>query len=309
MKIALLCGGKFSFPSIQTLVFEKYLCALGVATEDKSMITLLKDQSDQNNIDFISFSNKDELKNLGEWIQKNELDAVFCICFPYRLSKEILNLVPGKFINFHTGPLPQYRGPVPIFEVLKSMEEESAICAHLMSEDFDKGPIILQEYVKISENETFGTLTMKLSKRTALVAQNIAEMLEFGSTIPSLPQEDLKDARYYPKPEFEDTLIHWKEMHAQQIVCLINACNPWNNGADTMSPNFQFKIISAEVEDEEHEFEPGKVVRLNEQDELLVACIEDQLLKVKFLHSDYGFQSAKDFVHSTKKILGEVLLG
>jgi len=308
MKIALLCGGKFSFPSIQALVFEKYLFALGLGSPDKGMAKLLEDQSQKNGIDFMAFPDKASLNKLPEWIKKNNPDAVFCICFPFQIPKECLDLLPGKFINFHTGPLPQYRGPMPIFEVLKSMESETAIGVHIMNEEFDKGPLILNEIVQIKESETFGSLSLSLSKRTALVANCIAQMLEFGSTIPIEDQSTLSGSRYYPNPKENDTLILWKEMHAEQIIALINACNPYNSGADTMTQQMQFKIVSASVRDEEHAYQPGTIIGLNDAKELQIACIEDQILLVDFLHSDIGFQNAKKF-NDSFNLNGQVLLG
>lgn len=308
MKIALLCGGKFSFPSIQSLVFEKYLCSLCLGNDDSEMASLLASESQKNGIDFLHIKNKNGMDQLPEWIKKNNPDAVFCICFPFQIPKSCLDLLPGRFINFHTGPLPQYRGPMPIFEVLKSMEEETAIGVHIMDENFDKGPLILNESLAIKPDETFGSLSMALSKRTALTAVNIAQMLEFGSKVPSENQENISGARYYPKPGLKDTLIQWKEMHAQQILALINACNPWNLGADTMTAHLQFKIVSAEVLDEEHAYQPGSVIGLNEDGKLQIACIEDQILLAEFFHCDYGFANPKQFV-SAHAISGQILLG
>lgn len=308
IKIALLCGGKFAFPSIQALVREKFLFSLGLGSSDKEMAALLAGESEKNEIDFMAFPDKGSMEQMPDWIKKNNPDAVFCICFPHKISKECLDLLPNRWINFHTGPLPEYRGPVPIFEVLKSMEEESAIGVHIMNEDYDKGPLIFNEYVKISDQETFGSLSVSLSKHTGMAALNMAQMLAFGSEVPTQNQDELSGARYYPKPEFKDTLIQWKNMHAAQIVALINAGNPWNSGADVLSAQMQFKIVSARVLDQEHEWEPGLILGLTDDKLLQIACIEEQILLVDLLHSDCGYLTAEKFM-SFHKLQGQVLLG
>ena len=70
---------------------------------------------------------------------------------------------------------------MPIFEVLKNQESHTAICAHFMNAHFDEGDIIFNDPILINENETYGSLTVKLSNRVGQVALNMANMLQFTS--------------------------------------------------------------------------------------------------------------------------------
>lgn len=294
LKIAVLCGGKFAFSSIQLLALEKYLCGIVIGGEEKEAGNVLKQEVSKAGIPFLHVSSAGKMNELEHWIRELEPDAVFCICFPYLLSQGLLNLIPNRFINFHPGPLPEYRGPMPIFEVIRSCEKETALSIHLMNERFDEGAIILREPIALANGETHGSLALKLADRTSIAVMNIAEMIQYGTHIPTLEQSSIS-ARYHPKATAVDTSINWDQMHAKEIEALINACNPWNNGADTQLNNQPVKIAVAEVVNLFHREEPGTILRLDDSGSLYVACVEQQQLLIKVLVTENGIITANLF--------------
>ena len=229
---------------------------------------------------------------MRSWIDIVQPDYIFCISFPFLLPEAVLSYGQDKFINFHPGPLPQYRGSMPIFEVLKNQQTETAICAHFMNSKFDEGNIIFNDPVAIEKGDTHGKLTVKLSERMAQVTLNMANMLQFASQIPSQPQDESLSC-YYEKPELSDTYINWRRMTASEIISLINACNPWNNGADTTLQGEQLKIIVASLLDESHNSQPGTIVSFT--DTINIACIDSKQIAVEILSTDIGILTAKQF--------------
>ena len=231
-KILILCGGKFAFKTLQLLAFENYLCGIGIGKSSKIVVESLERESENNSLDFKYFPDKKSVSEMKTWIEDLNPDFIFSISFPFLIPEEVLSYGKERFINFHPGPLPQYRGSMPIFEVLKNQEKTTAISVHFMDSKYDEGPVIFKENLKIDQNDTYGQLAVKLSDRTAQVALNMANMVEYAKKIPSSIQES-ENAYYYEKPDFLDTCIKWKNMTAGEIVALINSCNPWNYGADT----------------------------------------------------------------------------
>lgn len=294
-KIIVLCGGKFAFPSLQALGFEKNLAGVAIGKGESGLVSLLKTEVENSGFPFIEIPTKKNCEELFDWINEIKPDAVFSICFPFLLSQKILDLVPGKFINFHTGPLPEYRGAMPIFEVLKARENSTAISVHIMDAGFDQGPLILSEQVIIAKDDTFGTLTQKLSNRTAIVAINIAQMLQYGTTVPTILQ-DKSSGSYYPIPSFENTLIRWKNMNVEQIEALIRACNPWNLGADTQLNGKIMKIVSASKSEIFHSHQPGTIIEIDEQGKMHIACIDGERLLVDIMNDDSGIFTARQFM-------------
>jgi methionyl-tRNA formyltransferase len=300
LKIVVLCGGKFAFPSIQLLAFEKYLAGIAIGGEEKEARTFLQQEANKASLPFLPVPTAAKVGELEHWIRQINPDAVFCICFPYLLPATLLNLLPFRFINFHPGPLPEYRGPMPIFEVIRSNEKETALSIHLMNERYDEGAIILREPLALVSGETHGSLALKLADRASIAVMNIAEMIRYGTVIPTLEQSSIS-ARYHPKAAFIDTCINWDQMHAKEIEALINACNPWNNGADTQLNNQPVKIAVAEAVNLFHREEPGTILRLDDSGTLHVACVEQQQLLVKVLVTENGIITA-DLFNQINKI-------
>ena len=171
-----------------------------------------------------------------------------------------------------------------------------------MNSEFDEGALILQEKIPVKEHETYGGLAVKLSGRMALVALNMAEMLQYASTIPSSEQDE-NLARYFEKPETYDTLIQWKRMPAEKIVSLINACNPWNQGADSFLNQRPIKIVSARIKQHEQtQEEPGKIIQLAEDDPMHVACLNGEVLEVSILNNEYGIFPGHFLIHQQIRV-------
>lgn len=294
-KILVLCGGKFAFKALQLLAYEKFICAIGIGKGTNNIIDNLERESEDNNFGFKSFPDKKSISEMRIWIDEIQPDYIFCISFPFLLPESVLSYGHDKFINFHPGPLPQYRGAMPIFEVLKNQERETAICAHFMNKKFDEGNIIFNDPITISENETYGKLAVKLSDRMAQVTLNMANMLQFASNIPNQPQDNTL-AYYYEKPELSDTYINWKRMDSSEILALINACNPWNNGADATLKGEQVKIIIASLLDEPHNSQPGTILSITNS--INVACNDNKQIAIDVLSTEQGIMTVKQYALS-----------
>lgn len=290
-RIAVLCGGRFALPAIQQLGIEKFLCGIAIGKGEKRLVEALKEESTRSGIPFYSFPDKNSVKELAAYIKALQADYVFSISFPFLIPAAILTGMPNRFINFHPGPLPAYRGPMPIFEVLRYEEPTTAVSVHFMNEAFDEGPLIMQEPVPIKTTDTYGQLAVRLSERTALAALNMANMVQFGSVIPSVEQAST-GAHYFEYPEPSDTFIDWRHMPATEILALIRACNPWNQGGDAMVRNEPVKLISASLADGTHHTTPGEVLGLTPEGSLAIACLDRQAIHIHIVGSEYGILPA-----------------
>lgn len=299
-KILVLCGGKFAFKALQSLAYEKFLCGVGIGKGDDRIIDAFEQESEQNGMSFKSFPNKKSIASMKEWIEEVQPDYIFSISFPFLIPEEVLAYGAEKFINFHPAQLPEYRGPMPIFEVLRNQEKETAVSVHFMNSKFDEGNIIFKDIVPIDSDDTYGKLTVKLSERMAHVVLNTANMVQYANKIPNTPQEKEK-AYYFEKPDFSDTYINWKRMSAEEITSLINACNPWNIGADASFQGEQVKIIAASVIDQSHQNKtPGMIVSISENN-LNVACSDDRQIGIEIISTEEGIMTSKQL--NTQKFL------
>ncbi|TND07480.1 MAG: methionyl-tRNA formyltransferase [Bacteroidetes bacterium] len=288
-RIGLLCGGPFAFQSITILALEKYLAGIAIGSSDMQTVGLLSSECERLGMPFLEIASKNETGLLGDWIEKVNPDYIFCICFPYKIPAELLRKKPERFINFHTGPLPAYRGPMPIFEVIRRGEKNSAISVHLMEEGFDTGAVIYEETVPLDVGETFTSLAIKLSERTAITVLNMAQMLEFGTSIPRTDQ-DPSEANFYPYPTEKEITIDWNSMQAESIISLINASYPWSGGAITGFDDETIRITQVKPLPfpSTSPAEPGTVLRKTAEQGLEISCLGGLSILALSFGSDRG---------------------
>lgn len=98
-------------------------------------------------------------KNIGQQkvvrkIKEVNPEAIFVAWYGQRLSKSILDIPLKGCINFHPSLLPKYRGPTPVNWAIINGETETGVTAHYMEEEFDKGDIIFQRKLAISNDDT-----------------------------------------------------------------------------------------------------------------------------------------------------------
>jgi methionyl-tRNA formyltransferase len=289
-RIAIFCGGPFAFPVLMKLAFEKYLCGIVLATRDERLAENIKEESVKNNFPFLHISSRKDMELLNDWMDEVKPDAVFSICFPYQITSSILQKAPDRFFNFHPGPLPAFRGPTPIFEVLRQNTTYSAVSVHFMDEAFDSGKIIFTEKVLLDKNENYLSLTQKLSTRTGIAALNLAEMLQFGSGNIHASEQDESLAGFYVPPKETDLEIDPDTMPAEKIIALINACHGWTRGAVIWMNDEKLRIPAAHISTELHSGEetPGTVVKIEENGTCTVICLDKKLLVIPEFSSDYG---------------------
>lgn len=244
MKIIVLCGGPFSFPALQALGLEKYLHGVAIGRGEPDAVAMLQQWAVASQMPFMALETRKDMPALEQWIAAEQPDYLFSIAFPFRIPVSILERLPGKCFNFHPGPLPAYRGAAPIFEVLKAGETETAVCVHYLEAGFDEGDIVFSDPVAIDPQETFGTLAVKMARRTSMAAMNMAQVLEFGTRIPSVPQPT-GGVRYFPRPGRAEMTIDWQQMTAAQIQALVRACVPWQTGAIATLNGQEVRITEA----------------------------------------------------------------
>jgi methionyl-tRNA formyltransferase len=106
------------------------------------------------------------MKYKGEydWSDTN-YDIGISFMYPYRVPKEQIERRP--WINFHPGPLPEYKGRNLCYHAIMNGETEFGATVHYMDENFDTGDIIevVKQFMFPSDTaETLSKRTIELSK-------------------------------------------------------------------------------------------------------------------------------------------------
>jgi len=86
---------------------------------------------------------------MADWLTEHGVDLVVCAGYMQLLRRSFLERFPGRVINTHSAPLPQFPGPHPIDDVLAAGVPETAATIHYVDGGVDTGPVIAAEPVPV----------------------------------------------------------------------------------------------------------------------------------------------------------------
>ena len=86
---------------------------------------------------------------MADWLTEHSVDLVVCAGYMQLLRRSFLERFPGRVINTHSAPLPQFPGPHPIDDVLAAGVPETAATIHYVDGGVDTGPVIAAEPVPV----------------------------------------------------------------------------------------------------------------------------------------------------------------
>jgi len=172
-----------------------------------------------------------------------DADLFIIVSYGQILSQDILGIPKLFAINAHGSLLPKYRGAAPINWALINGEKISGVTIMKMERKMDAGPIMMQQSVDISEQDTVLTLEKKLAEIAENLIVTALEKIASGN-FQWLPQDE-KSATFAPKLKKEDGAIDWQEP-AFKIHNLIRGCLAWP-GAFTHHEGRLLKIFKSSV--------------------------------------------------------------
>ena len=75
-----------------------------------------------------------------------------------KVTPVMLNAFPNRVLNLHPALLPSFKGAHAIADAFNAGVKVTGITVHFANEDYDKGPIVAQEPVRVAEGDTLETL-------------------------------------------------------------------------------------------------------------------------------------------------------
>jgi phosphoribosylglycinamide formyltransferase-1 len=86
---------------------------------------------------------------MAAWLDQHGVRLVVCAGYMHLLRRSFLERFPGRVINTHSAPLPDFPGPHPIHDVLAAGVPETAATVHYVDGGVDTGPVIAAERVPV----------------------------------------------------------------------------------------------------------------------------------------------------------------
>ena len=181
-------------------------------------------------------------KVLIDTLRKLEADIFVVVAFRI-LPKIIFSLSKKGAINLHGSLLPKYRGAAPIQHSLLNGDKLTGVSTFLIDSNLDTGPIILQKEIPIEDQDTFNSLSKKMSEEGIGI---IFESLSLVDTVDFKPVPQVEtEISHAPKISNKMFEIDWSAS-ATQINNKVRALS--YAGAFTFINGKRIKIFKSKVD-------------------------------------------------------------
>ncbi|MCZ4407735.1 phosphoribosylglycinamide formyltransferase [Cryomorphaceae bacterium 1068] len=124
----------------------------------------------ENSIDSVVFS-RDQFLNgansILEILRTRKIDFLVLAGFLLKLPEVLVSSYEGRILNIHPSLLPDFGGKGMYGDnvhkaVLEAGKSKTGITIHQVNNEYDRGEIVFQEEVTISESETLDSLKKKI---------------------------------------------------------------------------------------------------------------------------------------------------
>src|ERR1051325_1020141 len=99
---------------------------------------------------------------MAEGLAGHGVGLVVCAGYMHLLRPSFLGRYPGRVINTHSAPLPDFPGPHPIHDALAAGIPEPAATVHYVDGGIDSGPVIAAERVPVLPGDDENSLRARV---------------------------------------------------------------------------------------------------------------------------------------------------
>ncbi len=303
LKVVFMGTPEFSVPVLKSLI-ELTDVVLVVSQPDKEVgrkriltPSPVKACALEHNIEV--FTPK-KIREEYEVVLNHKPDIIITCAYGQIVPKQMLDYPDYGCINIHGSLLPKYRGASPIQSAIMNGDEVTGITLMYMEEGLDTGNIIHAKKLKISDDDTYGTLSEKLSLLGRdLLISTLPKIIE-GDNF-DIPQDD-DEATHTVKIKREDERLDFTKTR-KELHNFVRALNP-APFANILVNGEEWKVIETEI-GEEKTGKVGTVTSVN-KDSFGVLASDGELLIKRIKVAGKKEMNVKDFFNGYKK---ENLLG
>lgn len=207
-------------------------------------------------------------------------DIIFVGSWGEKFKEKTYNLPKIATINVHPSLLPKYRGPNPYLQVILNNEKYTGVTFHIMDKNFDSGPILLQEKIKI---ETFDNSKTLKNKTCAIVKNKIPYLIsQFNNGKYIIPEiQDENKATYQSTITEKDVIIDFSKSNSNEIDCQIRAILPFSKVYVYLKNDF-FYFENYEIIDNLNKktYKEGEIIKFEKNRTIYIATKDNKILKL-----------------------------
>lgn len=99
---------------------------------------------------------------LREALESRAVDVIVLAGFMRILGPELVKAFPDRIVNVHPALLPAFPGTEAIAQALDWGSKVTGVTVHLVDEEVDHGPIVMQEAVSVEHDDDESTLAERI---------------------------------------------------------------------------------------------------------------------------------------------------
>ena len=303
----------FAVPALEALLPDGYEIATVITRPDKPagrgrevVFSPVKQAAIKYNIPVWQPGSFKKAEN-SEALAMYHADLYIVAAFGQILPQRVLDQPRYGTLNIHASLLPRYRGADPIAETILQGDKEAGVSIILLDVGIDTGPVLLRRSVPLAEDETTGSLTVKLADLGAQALLAALPPWIAGEIVPEA--QDEQKASHTRMLKKEDGEIRWS-LPASVLARQVRAYTPWP-GSFTHWRGKLLKILAAQARSVElaQEIPVGTVsIREEAGHQVLAVVTGSGLLLVKQVQLEgKKAMSAEEFLRGYAQIVGHVL--
>ena len=193
-------------------------------------------------------------EKLYEIIEKDKkilenIDLVVSFLYWKKIKKPLIELPKIACINFHSSPLPEFRGVNGYSFAIMQDLDYWGVSAHLVDESFDAGKIIKVKKFNIDlKKETAFSLEQRSQKELFQLYKEIISQIKNKKNIETVPQEN---GIYYSMEKFEELRKISENDSLEDIERKIRAFwYPPHGGANIKLKGEEFTLVNKKLLEE-----------------------------------------------------------
>ena len=101
---------------------------------------------------------RDRDSAMADWLEEHGVRLVVCAGYMHLLDPAFLDRFPGRVVNVHPAPLPDFPGAHPLEDLLAAGATEGAATVHVVDEGVDTGPVLASEPVPVLPGDSVDSL-------------------------------------------------------------------------------------------------------------------------------------------------------
>ena len=118
---------------------------------------------------------------MADWLELHRVRLVVCAGYMHLLRPAFLERFPGRVVNTHPAPLPDFPGAHPLEDVLAAGVSETAATIHYVDEGVDTGPVIASERVPVRPDDDVASLRPRVQAvEHRLLPRVVRELIDAG---------------------------------------------------------------------------------------------------------------------------------